>query len=228
MPIHRSIRAATLGSALLALLTLLSGAPLAARAQVLEPFPELLDEALGRPAPGAGAAVGSQAPIANAPPRVEQNAREIAQRFPKAQQAAMQSTLAQSLEVYQKLEAKFGWPRNDVAGAVAAFLVGNYMVMKGAQVADEDFVAVAQQLRASPQLRNTLGRQSPQALRDFYEQQAMVGTFMALAQMSNEKQPLPADRLANLRDSARANLRMALKRDPSQMTIGPAGMTVGP
>lgn len=212
-----------------ALMAALGAMPMnTARAQVLEPFPELLDEALGRPAPGATAAVGSQAPVANAPPQVAKNAREIAQRFPQAQQAAMQSTLAQSLEVYQKLEAKFGWTRNDVAGAVAAFLVGNYMVMTGAQVPDEDFVAVAQQLRASPQLRNTLNRQTPQALRDFYEQQAMVGTFMALAQMSNEKQPLPADRLAHLRDSARANLRMALKRDPAGMTIGPAGMTVGP
>lgn len=204
---------------------LLTGA--ATRAQVLEPFPELLDEVPGQPGAAALPVTGI-APRADGPSRAAHNAAAIAQRFPQAQRAAMQQTLQQSLDVYKKLEARFNWPGNDVAGAVAAFLVGNYMVMTGQQVPDEHFVAVAAQLRASLRLRSVLAAQPAQSLRDFYEQQAMVGTFMALAQMSHDRQPLPADRLEHLRQSARANLQMALRRNPADLMLGPNGLVMAP
>jgi hypothetical protein len=93
-------------------------------------------------------------------------------------------------------------------------------------VRNEDVAAVAAQLRASPAFRAALQARGPQALRDFYEQQAMAGMFMVLSQTAHEQQPLPPERLARLRDAARAQLRQALQRDPAQLSIGPQGLVI--
>jgi hypothetical protein len=135
--------------------------------------------------------------------------------------------LMHSLSLYEKVEPKYGWPRNDLAGALATFVVGNYAAMTGEKAA-EHVAAVATQLRSSAPLRAALSRQDPQALRNFFEQQAMVGTFMILAQKTHEGQPLAPEQLAQLRQQARENLRLVLMRDPAQMSIGPQGVRLPP
>lgn len=203
-------------------------------AHALQPFPAL-DQALGQPAPaaglatgaGTGATVAAGGPVATGPSRAEANAREISERFPAASRAGMASALVKSLDVYRKIEAAFGWPEGDMAGSMAAFLVGNYMVMTGAEVPDEQFSAVARQLRSSQRLRDSLSQRSARELRDAYEQQAMVGAFMAITLKANATTPIPAQAMANLRDTARANLRLALNADPDTMRIGPDGIRLG-
>lgn len=191
-------------------------------AQALQPLPAL-DQALAQPAPATAAA----GPVATGPSRAEANAREISERFPAASRASMASALVKSLDVYRKIEAAFGWPEGDMAGSMAAFLVGNYMVMTGAEVPDEQFSAVARQLRNSPGLRNSLAQRSARELRDTYEQSAMVGAFMAVTLKANATTPIPAQAMANLRDTARANLRLALNADPDTMRVGPDGISLG-
>ncbi len=164
------------------------------------------------------------APRANAAAQLQRNATELAQRFPSAQRDPMAQAYLQSFDVYRKLEAKFGWSPNDVAGALAAFVVGNYMVLNGSDVPDAEFAAVADQLRRDPKINTTFSGQPSQTLRTMYEQSAMVGTFMALAQMSQKTTPQPPAQQANLRDSARANLKQVLGTDPERLQISAQGM----
>lgn len=178
------------------------------------------EERADRARPGAGAAVALRA---DAPAAVQRNAAGLAQNFPPEQRAAMTKAFADSMEVWTQLERKLGLPRNDVGGALAAFLVGNYMVMTGKEVSDQEFAAVVEQLRRQPSLRSTLGGQSPTALRNLYEQSAMTGTFMALAYKSQQVNPQPALQQANLKNAARENLR-AVGVDPERVWISVQGI----
>ncbi|MQA42385.1 DUF6683 family protein [Rugamonas aquatica] len=169
------------------------------------------------------APASAPAPLrAEAPPAVQRNAQELAQRFPAAQRAPMAQAYQDSMEVYQKIEAKMGWSRNDVGGAIAAFVVGNYMAMRDTEVADEEFAAVARQMRNHPRLAGSFKQQSAASLRNLYEQSAMVGTFMALAQKSLQQTPQPTQQ-ANLRAAARENLKLVLGADPERLRISARG-----
>ena len=159
---------------------------------------------------------------AEAPSAVQRNAQELALRFPPAQRTPMTKAYQDSMDVYQKIEAKMGWPRNDVGGAIAAFVVGNYIAMRDTDVSDEEFAAVATQMRRHPGLASSFKQQSAASLRNLYEQSAMVGTFMALAQKSLHLAPQPAQQ-ANLRAAARENLKLVLGADPERLRIGAQG-----
>lgn len=101
-----------------------------------------------------------------AQPAVQRNAQELAQLFPASSQAAMKQVFRQSMDVYQRIAAKMGWQRDDLDGAMAAYIVGNYMVFANREVRDEDFAAVANQLRRGGVTRRLAEQQSAQAVRD--------------------------------------------------------------
>lgn len=159
-------------------------------------------------------------------PQVQHNARELAQRFPAEHRLRMQQIYVQSFEAYRDLENRLGWKRDDLPSALATFVIGNYMVYANVEVPDEQFAVVAAQLRQTPALLSTLSSQSPQQQRSAFEQSAMVGVFMAMAQMSQKQQPQPAEQRAHLRDSAQANLRQVLGVDPARLKLGKAGLQI--
>lgn len=104
-----------------------------------------------------------------APPAVQRNARELAKVFPASSQAAMAQAFQQSMDVYQQVAAKMGWQRDDLDGAMAAFIVGNYMVFANREVPDEEFAAVAEQLRQgrhAPPGREAKRGNNPQPVRE--------------------------------------------------------------
>lgn len=159
-------------------------------------------------------------------PAVQRNAQELAKVFPPAQQDKMAQVFQQSMEVYQQVAAKMGWQRDDLDGALAAFIVGNYMVFANREVADADFAAVAQQLRQGGGTRRLAEKHSAQALRNLYEKSAMVGAFMAVAYKSQQQQPQPEHVAANLRNSARENLKLVLGTEPQRLRIDAKGLQV--
>lgn len=73
-------------------------------------------------------------------PEAKKNARKLSMHFPPAQRAEVERSYL------QQLEKKMGWAPRDMAGGLAAFLVGNYMVLHDREVSDEAFAAVAAQL----------------------------------------------------------------------------------
>ena len=165
-----------------------------------------------------------QATRASATPQVSRSAQKLAQLFPQDQRVKMEQIFAQSYDIYRKIEAKFGWQPDDLAGAFAAFVVGNYMVYTDANVADEHYAAVAAQFRGNAGMAQVFGKLSAHDMRAMYEQSAMMGAFMALTYLSKAQQPQPPEVQARLREAARANLRQVLGMDPGLLQIGPHGL----
>lgn len=165
------------------------------------------------------------APVrASAQPAPKANARILAQSFPPKKQFEMQQAYLQSMDVYLQIEKKMGWTSRDMAGGLAAFVVGNYMVLNDADVSDEAFQAVAKQLRREPGMQALVSKQDAVTLRDTFEQSAMVGTFMALAYKSAQQTPQPPAVQQNLRNAARENLKLVLRTDPATVQIDNAGI----
>lgn len=223
-PLRLWLRARALMWGLALALPVLLAPQAQAQAQVLSP---LLPAELGADSrtPVAGFSISSGLRLAaDGAEQWHSNAEQLSKVFPPAHQDRMRKAYLQSKDVFVQIEQRLGWPRNDVAGAMAAFIVGNYMVMRGVEVSDEHTQALAEQLASKPEMSVRLGAQTPQALRSLYEQCAMVGTFMALAQLSLKTTPQPAAQQQHLRDSARANLQLVLGRDPERLSLGPNGL----
>ncbi|WP_374582470.1 DUF6683 family protein [Pseudoduganella sp.] len=161
---------------------------------------------------------------ASAPPAVKRNAQELARVFPPASQASMVQMFVQSMDIYQAIEAKMGSPRNDLDVAMAAFIVGNYMVYANRDVPDDDFKAVIGQLRQAGGTLRLKEKESPETIRNLYEKSAMVGAFMALAFKSQQQKAQPENVAANLRNSARENLKIVLGTSPERLRIDSRGV----
>ncbi|XLZ70451.1 DUF6683 family protein [Massilia sp. SR12] len=166
--------------------------------------------------------------IANVPPAVKRNAQELAKVFPASNQASMEQVFVQSMDVYQTIEAKMGSPRNNLDMAMAAFIVGNYMVFANREVSDDEFKAVAGQLRQAGGTSRLREKERPETIRNLYEKSAMVGAFMALAYKSQQQKAQPEQVAANLRNSARENLKIVLGTDPERLRIDGRGVKLVP
>ncbi|WP_444846916.1 DUF6683 family protein [Duganella caerulea] len=156
---------------------------------------------------------------------VAANAHELATRFPVEQRPQMEQAYRRSMDVYTQLEKKLGLPERDMAGSLAAFLVGNYMVLNDVEVSDDAFRTVAQQLREQASMQAALRRVDAAQLRNLYEQTAMIGTFMALAHKSEQQNPQPPEVAAHIRDTARANLEVVLRMPPARLSISDRGLS---
>jgi len=176
------------------------------------------------PVPSASSAKKAPPILPKSRPAVQANAHKLAQHFPADKRAEMEKVYLQSMDIYLQVEKKMGWAPRDMAGGLAAFLVGNYMVLKNIEVPDEDFNAVARQIRAQNKLQNINDRNEADKVRDVFEQSAMIGAFMALAYKSHQQQPQPPAVYENMRNAARENLQLVLKGDPSNLFIDKNGM----
>jgi hypothetical protein len=163
--------------------------------------------------------------LAPASPQTSANARQLAQAMPTAQREQMAKVYLQSFDTWRQLERKLGLPANDVAGAVAAFIAGNYMAYRNVEVPDATYHRLVAQMRGALADSRGFARASPSDKRMLYEQMAMVGTFMAVARMSFQQKPNPAAE-QNFRESAAANLEAALKVPADQVRITDNGLTL--
>jgi hypothetical protein len=176
------------------------------------------------PVPSANSAKKAPPVLPKSKPAVQANAHKLAQHFPAEKRAEMEKVYLQSMDIYLQVEKKMGWTPRDMAGGLATFLVGNYMVLKNTEVPDEDFNAVARQIRAQNKLHDINDRNEADKVRDVFEQSAMIGAFMALAYKSHQQQPQPPAVYENMRNAARENLQLVLKGDPSNLLIDKNGM----
>lgn len=163
--------------------------------------------------------------LASGSSRVAANARQLAAVFPPAQREQMTQVYRQSFDTWRQLERKLGLPTNDVAGAVAAFVAGNYMAYRNVEVPDKDYLQLVDQMRTALTTSRAFAGASATDKRNLYEQMAMVGTFMAVARLSFQQQP-NATAEKNFRDSAAANLEAALKMPADQVRITERGLTL--
>lgn len=169
-----------------------------------------------------GAPQSNKPPAPLAPPQTARNAGELAQAAPAAQRAQLEKVYQQLMPVYQQIERQLGWPQDDVAGAMAAVVAGNYMVMTGTELSDASVTAAGNQLRSSAAVQERLSQLTAVDRRRLYEQCAMLGTFMAVAVKTMPQQP--ANVVANLRQSARENLRVILGSAADTVRFTPQGI----
>lgn len=175
------------------------------------------------PAPARSGAAGTASTLASDRPQVQASARELAQAMPAAYRTRMVEIYQQCFATWRELERKLGLPPDDVAGAIAAFIAGNYMAYRDVEVPDAAYLRLVEQLRTALRANPGLARASGAQRRKLYEQMAMVGTFMAVAQLNLKKQPDP-QAARHFRDAAAANLETALQMPAAEIRISHEGL----
>jgi hypothetical protein len=162
--------------------------------------------------------------VVNGPAQIAVNAADLATHFPPDARAKMKTTYVQSFDAFKQFERKLHLTDNDVANGVSAYIAGNYMVLHGTEIADSDFLKVVSQVRQAL-LQNRGFLQVPAAQkRRLYEQTAMVGMFMAIAQISRRTASEDPGAVRNLQNSSRANLELILGKRASNLRIDSEGM----
>ena len=145
--------------------------------------------------------------------------------YPPASRAEVKKTFTELLAGYHQLEEKFDLPRNDVAGAVAAFIAGNYMAYRGVDLPDEQFKTLAGQMHEVLATEPGFAAASSAQKKEVYEQLAVLGTLMAATQEGLKQQP--NDQLAAaMRKAAKAYLEEFLKVDASKISLSARGLVI--
>jgi hypothetical protein len=152
-------------------------------------------------------------------------ARSLAARYPAERRAEAERHFQQLLQGYHRIEDRFGIPRYDVAGSVAAFLAGSLMAYRNEDFPDPHFKPLVAQMRGVIADNREFAKASPAARREMYEQLAILGMTMATTQMALKQQP---DRriAANMRRAAKGYLEQFLKADPDRVEITSQGLVI--
>ena len=175
----------------------------------------------GVPAPAAAKAIKVKTTVSLRTPRVP---KTMAALYPVADRARMEQVFNRLLAGYGGIEKQFGIPKGDVAGATAAFLVGSYMGFNNTGFPDERFLPVVSQVRRALSADLSFAK-APLAVRqDIYEQMAVLGMFLANAQLALSQTPNPEQEAA-MRHAATTYLE-SFGVDPSTLRLTPTGLSL--
>lgn len=144
-----------------------------------------------------------------------------------AQRASTIKAFEFSLNTYVKLEQALKIPKNDVAGALAAYLVGNYAAYYNANISNAAFVTVVNQMRNLLMNIPKFKKATPLVKREIYEQWAIGGMFMYLANQELKKQPNKALAL-KVRTLAKTNLEKFLGVKVAKIRLNTLGLIILP
>jgi hypothetical protein len=147
----------------------------------------------------------------------------LARSYPRAARPKVEQFFGQTLEAYHKIESQFGLRHNDLAGALAAFVAGNYAAYRNEAFPDRLFKPLVQQMQDVLQSSGTLDKTSVTEKQELYENLAILGTYMLLTREALQKSP--DDKVAaNMKTAARGYLEQALKLDPDRMQLTEQGL----
>jgi len=152
--------------------------------------------------------------------------RRMAARYPAPQRAQIEAVFRDTLSSYHQLEDKLGIARNDLAGAVAAFVAGSYMAYRDITLPDEQFKLLVEQMRGILAANPAVQRASGAEKRELYEEMAIAGMFIAVVRESLKRNPAQAQYAANVRQTAKANLEQFLKTDADRVQITERGLVI--
>jgi len=151
--------------------------------------------------------------------------RKLAARYPEATRSAAERAFKEVLRGYREIESRFGIPKNDVAGATAAFIAGNYMAYRDVDFPDEHFKPLVAQMRRIIGTNASFAKASNVEKREMYEQMAIVGTYMAVSRDALKKDPDPKIRV-QVQQAAELHLRQFLNTDADRVLITANGLTL--
>lgn len=149
----------------------------------------------------------------------------LAQSYPAGGRAQAQAFFTETLAGWHRIEAKFGLPRNDLAGAVAAFVAGNYIAYHDEPFPDRHFKALVAQMREAIDDADALRRSSNAEKQELYETLAILGTYMALTREALQKAQDPK-LAAQVRAAAHDYLRQFLNVDAARLRITASGLSI--
>ena len=172
-------------------------------------------------ATGAGREV-TVVPLAGPP----QAPRQLAAAYPAERRGEAERLFSDLLQRYRTIEQRFDIPHRDLAGALAAFIAGNHMAFHGAPFPDAHFKPLVAQMRRLLAAQPGLARAPAAERQQAWEQLAILGMFMAGAQIAQQREP-DAQQAARLREAGGANLQRLLAVAPDQVLIGPGGLAFG-
>jgi hypothetical protein len=150
---------------------------------------------------------------------------KLAAYYPADKRSEAEKTFKEVLLSYHKIESQFGIPKDDLAGAVGAFLVGSWMAYRDKPFPDQNFSPLVSQLRGIISGNADFSMSTATERRDMYEQMAILGTFLALTRESLQKQP-NASTSANIRAAAKSYLEGFLKTDADRVQITANGLVL--
>jgi len=181
-----------------------------------------LNERRAQGALAAAPAEATMAPPAGAPV----GPHALAATFPPERRAQLEQAFTTALQQYHQLEARFAIPRNDVAGAMAAYIAGSYMAYRNVDLPDGDFRTLVGQMRGvlsdSPAFRGSTALQR----REIYEQLAIVGMLMATSHEAFKRGQATPDAAANFRRTGKSNLETLLKTDADRVSVSGHGLEI--
>ena len=151
----------------------------------------------------------------------------LAQAYPEAARSQAERSFKQLLAGYHQIEQRFGVPRYDVAGAVAALLVGSWMAYHQSDFPDEHFAPLVQQMRGIISRNPDFAAADAQQKQEMYEQLAILGMMTATTQLALKQNPdAPnAERAqANLSKAGKGYLEEFLKTDASRVQFTARGL----
>ncbi len=151
--------------------------------------------------------------------------RSLASSYPPGQRARVEGLFKELLAGYHKIALQFGIPRNDVGGAVAAFLAGSYMAYRDVNVPEENYLALVHQMRLVLASNGEFLRTSDAQKQDLYEQMAILGTYMALTRDALKQRPDPQV-ARNMQRAAKGYLEQLLKTDAERVHLTRSGLVV--
>lgn len=176
----------------------------------------------GRGAPANVAPSSAASTVAQLAPTPAFPAR-MAATFPEKSRPEAERVFRELLVAYGSIEQQFGIPKGDVAGAVAAFVAGNYMAYHNTGFPDKNFKVLVGQMQQVLGSNENFQKSSPAEKRELYEQMATVGMLMATSQMALAKQPNP-QATDNMRLAAKSYLEQFLKTSADKVQITSEGV----
>jgi hypothetical protein len=150
---------------------------------------------------------------------------KIAAHYPSHARTEAERVFRELLSGYGKIEQQFGIPRRDVAGSVAAFLAGSYMAYHNVDFPDEHFKPLVNQVREMIGSNPEFAKASVAEKQEMYEKMAILGMFMANAQMALKEKP-NAPIAANMKQAAKGYIEQFLKTDVERVQITAQGLVL--
>ena len=162
----------------------------------------------------------STSTVTTPPPNGATMPRKLAQSAPPEQRKAVEQVFDQLLTVYYpKVEQQLGIPENDLAGAIAAFLIGSYEAYYNQDVDAPKARAVIAQVRAIVQ------QATPAQKREMYEQMAILGLYQIGVRAALKEKP-NAQISSRLRSAGKQYLETFLKTSADRVSISPQGLVI--
>jgi hypothetical protein len=149
---------------------------------------------------------------------------KLALAYPAGQRAHVEQLFNALLDAYPQIEATYKIPHNDLAGAVAVFLVGSYQTASGVVVDDPTASAVITQVRNALAPNPVIAKASDIQKQEMYEELVDLGMFLLTVQqyLKNAPNARVAD---NLKQAGTDYLQTFIGSPPELVSMNSAGLS---